>query len=127
MYISIANLVINVVLNLILIHLWGVNGLALATSLSAIITFFVRIKAAEKYVKLDNKKMIVTALKVLIAAAIACLIPRVIFWLHPMNKFLTLIISGIIGVVVYLLVVKTLKVNEINDLTSLLKRKMKKT
>lgn len=125
MYISIANLVINVVLNLILIHLWGVNGLALATSLSAIITFFVRIKAAEKYVKLDNKKMVVTALKVLVAAAIACMIPRVVFWLHPTNKYLTLIISAIIGVIVYLLTVKALKVNEINDLIGLLKRKMK--
>ena len=102
------------------------NGLALATSLSAIITFFVRIKAAEKYVNLDNKKMIVTAIKVLIASEIACMIPRAIFLIHPMNKYLTLIISAIIGVIVYLLAVKTLKVNEINDLIGLLKRKMKK-
>ena len=86
-----------------------------------------QIKAAEKYVKLDNKKMIVTALKVLVAAAIACMIPRAFFWLHPMNKYLTLIISAIIGVIVYLLAVKVLKVNEINDLVGLLKRKMKKT
>ncbi|MBQ1734976.1 MAG: murein biosynthesis integral membrane protein MurJ [Lachnospiraceae bacterium] len=127
MYISIANLVINVLLNLILIHLWGVNGLALATSLSAIITFFVRIKAAEKYVKLDNKKMIVTAVKVLIASAVACVIPRAILWMHPMNKFLVLMISAIIGVVVYLLAVKVMRVTEINDLIGLLKRKMKKT
>lgn len=127
MYISIANLVINMVLNLILIHLWGVNGLALATSLSAFITFFIRLRFAEKYVKLDNKKMIVTALKVLIAAAIACMIPRAIFWLHPMNKYLTLISSAAIGVAVYLLMVKVLKVNEINDLVVLMKRKLKKT
>ena len=127
MYISIANLVINVVLNLVLIHLWGVNGLALATSLSAVITFFVRVKAAEKYVKLDNKKMIVTALKVLVAAAIACMIPRAFFWQHPINKYLTLIISAIIGIIIYLLAVKLLKVTEINDLVGLLKRKLKKT
>lgn len=127
MHISIFNLVVNVVMNLILIHLWGVNGLALATSLSAIIAFFVMVKAAEKYVKLDNKKMIVTAIKVFVAAGIACMIPRVLFWLHPMNKYLTLIISAIIGAVAYLLAVKVLKVNEINDLVGLLKRKMKKT
>lgn len=126
MYISISNLGINVVLNLILIHLWGVNGLAVATSLSAIITFFVRLRFAEKYVKLDNKKMAITAIKVLIAAAIACMIPRVIFWIHPMNKYLTLIMSAVIGVVAYLLMVKILKVNEINDLVGLLKRKLKK-
>ena len=126
MYISIANLVVNVVLNLILIHVWGVNGLALATSLSAIITFFVRIKAAEKYVKLDNKKMIVTATKVLTASALACLIPRAIFWFHPMNKYLVLIMSAVIGVIMYLGVVKLLRVGEVDDLLSLAKRKIKK-
>ena len=127
MYISIANLVINVVLNLILIHLWGVNGLALATSISAIITFFVRVKAAEKYVKLDNMKMIVTALKVFIASTVSCMVPRVVFWLYPMNKFLVLITSAIIGVFLYLAGVKVLKVNEINDLFDLLTRKLKKS
>lgn len=126
MYISIANLGTNVVLNLILIHIWGVNGLALATSLSAIITFFIRVRAAEKYVRLDNKKMIVTAVKVLTASAAACFIPRIIFWLHPINRYLTLIISAIIGITVYLVMVKVLRVNEINDLVGLLKRKMKK-
>ncbi len=126
MYISIANLGTNVALNLFLIHVWGVNGLALATSLSAIITFFIRVRAAEKYAKLDNKKMIVTAVKVLIASAVACFIPRIIFWIHPINQYLTIIISAIIGVVVYLGMVKVLKVNEINDLVGLLKRKMKK-
>lgn len=126
MYISIANLIINVVLNLVLIHIWGVNGLALATSLSAIITFFVRIKAAEKYVKLDNKRMIGTAMKVVIAATIACLIPRTIFWFYPINKYVTLIISALIGIALYLGMVKLLKVNEINDLVNLIKRKIKK-
>lgn len=126
MYISIANLLINVVLNLILIHIWGVNGLAMATSLSAIITFFVRLKFAEKYVKLDNAKMIVTAVKVLIAAVVACMIPRVVFWIHPINRYLTLIISAIIGVIVYLATMKVLKLNEINDVVVLLRWKLKK-
>jgi len=127
MYISIANLGINVVLNLILIQTWGVNGLALATSISAIITFFVRLKFAEKYVKVDNKIMILTAGKVMIASAIACMIPRAIFWLHPMNKYLTLIISAIIGVAVYLMSVKSMRVTEIVDLIDLLKRRIRKS
>ena len=126
MYISISNLGINVVLNLVLIHLWGVNGLALATSLSAIVTFFVRLMFAEKHVKLDNKVMLLTATKVLSATAIACMIPRAIFWIHPMNKYFTLIVSAAIGVIVYLMIVRILKVNEINDLVGLLKCKMKR-
>ena len=126
MYISIANLGINVALNLILIHFWGVNGLALATSLSAFITFFIRVYAAEKYVDLDNKKMVITVVKVLIASAFACFVPRIIFWIHPINKYLLLIASAVIGVAMYLMMVKLLKVNEIDDLIGLLKRKLKK-
>ena len=125
MYISIANLVVNVAFNFGFIYLWGANGLALATSLSAIITFFIHMKAAEKYVKLDNRKMIVTALKVLIASTIACFVPRVVFWLYPINKILTLVASSVVGIGLYLLMVKLLKVSEIGDLIGLLKRKMK--
>lgn len=126
MYISIANLLINVSLNVVLIHLWGVNGLALATSLSAIITFFVRIKAAEKYVYLDNRKMLVTFAKVVIVSAIACIIPRVFFWFHPMNRYLTLVLSALIGIALYLVAVKVLRVSEIDDVVGLVKRRISK-
>ena len=126
MNISVANLGINVVLNLILIHLWSVNGLAMATSLSAAITFFVRLRFAEKYVKLDNKRMCVTAVKVLAAAGVACMLPRIIFWIYPLNKYLTLIISALLGTVSYLIMVRLLNVNEFNDLIGILSRKLKK-
>lgn len=123
MRISIANLIINIILNLVLVRLWGVNGLALATSLSAIITFFVRLSFAEKYVKLDNKKMISTAVRVLIAATIACMFPRKLFCVYPLNKEMTLLFSAIIGCATYLLLIRLLKVPEVNDLVNLLKRK----
>ena len=126
MYISIVNLMINVALNLVLINLWGVNGLALATTLSAVITFFVRLKYAEKHIKLDNRKMLVTAIKVLVASAIACMIPRVVFWTYPVNRYLTLILSAAIGVVVYLIIVRLLKITEIRDLTNILESKLRK-
>ena len=70
--------------------------------------------------------MIVTGAKVLIASVIACFIPRTIFWLHPMNKFFVLIVSAIVSTGVYLLVVKIMKIDEINDLVGLFKRKLKK-
>ena len=46
MFFCIQNLVTNVVLNLVLISVWGVNGLALATSLSAVISFFIQMICA---------------------------------------------------------------------------------
>ena len=127
MYISIANLVINVALNLILVRRWGVNGLAMATSLSAIITFFVRVKLIDRYVNLNYRSMLLTAVKVLAAAGIACMIPRVFFWLHDINRYLELIISAVIAVPVYLLAIKTLKINEIDDVIQIIRRKTKKS
>lgn len=126
MYISMANLGINVVFNLILIRFLGINGLALATSLSAMITFFIRIRLAERYMRLDNKKMIITAFKVLLASSAACWVPRTIFWLYPINRYGILLVSAILGAAIYWMLMKLLKVNEIDTLVELLRRKVKK-
>lgn len=126
MLISIANLVINVALNFGLIWLWGVNGLALATSLSAIITFFIRVKAARRYVKLDNKRMIVTAAKVMLAASVACFAPRIFFWFFPINLYAVLAISLAVGAGLYLAAIKLLKVTEIDDLIGLVRNVLHK-
>ncbi len=123
MFISIANLIINVVLNLSLIQLWGVNGLAFATSLSAMITFFVRINVAKKYVKINYNNIITILGKIILASTIACMIPRIIFWIYPMNFLLTLVISAVIGTMLYLTMMKVLGVKEIDELFILLKHK----
>lgn len=126
MYIGFANLGINVALNFAFMFVWGANGLALATSLSAILSFLIRFFAAKKYVRLQNRQMLVTGLKVLAASVAACFLPRVLFWIIPVNKYVVLLSSALIGACVYLLLVKLLKVNEINDLFVLLRRKVKK-
>jgi len=124
MYISVFNLVVNVVLNIAFIRLWGVNGLALATSLSAIISFFVRIWAVNKYVDLNRKKMLLTFVKIAFASAISCFTPRIIFWLFPVNKYLVLFVSAPLAILIYLVIIRILKVEEINDLLSIAKRKL---
>ena len=125
MYIGLANLGINVALNLIFIRIWGVNGLALATSLSSFITFFIRLGASERYISLDRKVLVTVSVKVLLASAAACFTPRVIFWLHPANRYLTLVVSAAVGVGLYVGALKLLKVAEINDLVILLNQRMK--
>ena len=125
MYISMANLAVNVVLNIVLISIWGVNGLALATSLSAIISFFLRMRAARKYVHMNHLGMLITTGKVLVASTVACSVPRIVFWIQPVNKYLLLVSSTLIGVGVYYLLVKLLKVPEVDELLSLINKKIK--
>lgn len=125
MYISIINLIINVVLNLVLIHIWGVNGLALATSISAILTFFIRLYLSQQYYILMKKSLLITGLKVSMASAFACCLPRFFFWYHPYNNYIVLFVSAMIGIIVYYLMVKALRVQELNDLEVLIRQKIR--
>lgn len=126
MFISIANLVINVGLNLLFIKFWGANGLAFATSLSAVITFFIRLYFIEKRIHINNKNMLVCFVKVAIASAVACAAPRVLFTVVSMNKFIVLIVSASIAALIYLVMLKLLRVTELNDLIGLIKKKIKR-
>lgn len=125
MFISFANLVINVILNIIFIKLWGANGLAFATSLSALLTFVIRMYAVKNYVLIRYFNISITALKVLSASLISCLIPRIIFMYNPMNKYAVIAISAVITAVVYIIIIKLLKIQELEELLVLLKRKIK--
>ena len=125
MYIGIAHLVINVILNLVFIHFWGVNGLAFATSMSAIITFFIRFSVVRKYIELNQNIVVVTGIKVLLASAIAFGVTRFFFWSYTVNKYLMLVITVIVGLILYLVSIKLLKGRELDDLFNLFWQKMK--
>ena len=71
--------------------------------------------------------MIITAVKVLLAAGVACFVPRVFFWLFPINRYAVLAISFVSGAVLYFAIIKLLKVTEINDLIGMMKKKLRKT
>ena len=126
MYINLSALIMNIVFNLVLIRFWGVNGLAAATSLVAVITFFIRLILARKYVRLSGKRLLKTGIKVLVASVVACMIPRVFFWMYSFNKYLVLLISACVGIAIYLLMVMLLKVDELQDLIGLMKKRINK-
>ncbi len=125
MLISIINLVINVILNLLFVYFWGVNGLALATSVAAFLTFFVRLKLVENYIKIDRRIIMITGTKVFISSIIACGIPRLLFNYYPINKFLLLVLSALMGMLTYFVIMKILRVPEMEYVVELLFRKFK--
>lgn len=118
MHISVANLIINIVLDVVLIQVWGINGLALATSLSSIVTFFIRLKAASQYIHIDSKRLTETALKVSVAALLACLPFRVYFCFYPTIKLAVLFLAALLGIPVYFAISTKLKVDGIEELTT---------
>lgn len=120
--ISLISLAVNVALNLVLIHFFQANGLALSTSLAVMTTFFCRLVLVKKYVRLDYGRMLWIFLKVLAASAVACFTPRILFWLCPTNYLLTLVVSLPLGVGLYYLALRLLRVKELDDLLKLLFR-----
>lgn len=126
MGISIANLLINVGLNLLLIRLWGVNGLALATSLSAFLTFLIRMVAARRYAALDFGALLGTGLKVLLASAVACVLPRALFWVWHVPNAAALVLAAVMGVALYYGMNKLLRISEIDDVLALLRKRRAK-
>lgn len=123
LYVSIAALVINVSLNLALLRVLGANGLALATSLSALITFLIRIWSSKRIIRY-NRQLPLTVGKVLLCSAAACFAPRILFWAIPaVNIYLALAASGLLGVGIYFIGLRLLRVNELQDLIKLVLRK----
>ena len=126
MIIGMVSLAANTVLNVILIHLFRANGLALATSLAVMITFILRLALVRKYVRLNYHRMLQNFLKILVASAVACFVPRILFWLCPANHWLTLIASLLLGVGIYYSVVRLFRVKELDDLLNLVTERLRK-
>lgn len=126
MFIGIANLVINVGLNLLLVHYIGINGLAIATSLSACIVFFVRAKLVGKYVKMHWGDILKQFAKVLLASAVACGLAWLAVHFIHVNKYLTIVIAAAVGVAVYLGELYVLKIEELHFVIGLIRKKFLK-
>ena len=124
MLISFANLAINITLNLVLIRIMGINGLALATSLSAVLTFFIRFVAVLRYIDLDIKHLIISTIKISVVAILACFIPRVFFWYISCNSYIVLFSATTIGILIYFVLLRKMRMSEIDDLKSILLKKI---
>jgi murein biosynthesis integral membrane protein MurJ len=125
--IGLINMGINILLNVTLAHIMGVNGLALATSLAALISLGLRFFFVRKHVELEWKQLGLTFVKVLLAAAFACGSAWMLSGLLQFNVYLRLILAAAVGVALYLAAVKLLRVREVEDLHRLLRKKLKKS
>ncbi len=113
--------VLNVVLNLLFIRFMAHDGLALATSISAIFTaFLLFVDLRKKMGPIGMTKMLITFIKVALATLIMGIVVYIIYFkLGPLvatNKFMELImllISIGFGALVYFIMCIILKVEEV--------------
>lgn len=122
-------MVLNIILNLILSRYLGLNGIALATSISAILcTVLLTIGLRKKIGDLPIKRLLITFLKVLFSSIIMGFITIYVyeFLINYFNLYTSVLVTIIIGGGVYFLLMKSLKVKEFDDVISLIKKKFSK-
>lgn len=123
MTVSVVNLVCNAVLNVVMLHLIGVNGLPLATSLSAVITAFLRLFLLRKTVELEWRRMLALNLKIILISILSCAVPRAVVDTLNLNVYGRLMAAAALGVVLYLGMLFLAQIHEIKILLRMIRKK----
>lgn len=118
--ISIISIIINIIFNFILAKYMGVSGLALATSISAIVNCVVLfILLVKKIGDFNLKGLFANLIKTIFIAAVMAIIVYFIYnvWLPTsLNYIVKLFVSILIGIVTYIIfsiIIKNIKIKEI--------------
>ncbi|MGL6104552.1 murein biosynthesis integral membrane protein MurJ [Romboutsia sp.] len=131
------SVVINVILSIVLVKSMGIGGLALASSISAIVTtVLLFISLRKKIGKLGFKNILITFIKVFISAVIMWIVMDnlynyiLTFGSHIMGsnrKFIAIncIICGGIGIIVYVSSVLMLNIREAKEISNMALNKIK--
>ena len=119
----------NIILNIILSRFLGIGGLALATSISAILgSTLLMISLRKKLNGFSFGKIFFSWIKILGAALVMGLVAKLAFnWLFsPLGENLALLLSIGIGGLVYLALLPFLKLEEVENMIEMAKNKLKR-
>ena len=127
-------MVMNIVLNIILVKYLQLAGLALATSISAIICIFLLFGSLKKKMGyFGQDKIIKTTIKSIISAVVMGVVTyfaynmlRNLLGIGFVKEVISLVVSVAIGAITYGILVILLKVDEVNIITSMIKKKVNK-
>lgn len=120
-------MVINIILNIILSKYLGIGGLALATSISAIVgTLLLIISLWKKIGPFGLNKTLVSFCKILFSSIIMGVIALSLFNLLTMriSSNLSFLISMVVAIIVYFVMVYILKIEDVNRIVKILSNKL---
>ena len=123
---SILCVICNILFNLILIQTMKVSGLALGSSLAAIVAVcFLMIQLRKKIGKFNAMSILITLLKTFTASCIMAFIVLKLFAkISLISEFLALAVSVSIGAIVYSIIVLILKVDSTDYIINIVKSKI---
>lgn len=118
---GIVGVIINIILSITLAKYFGVLGIAIATSISSLVIAVLLIKSTRKIVgKYDEKDLVIKIFKIIISSLIMSVS---LYYINSIllvnNTFLKLIIDGLLGVTIYFIICKLLRIEELDDAVDL--------
>lgn len=119
---------INIVLSIMLSKYIGVVGIAIASSISACITSILLFNSTRKIIGGFNvKPMLVKVMKIIIASTIMISIVYITKNLMKVNNdFIVIAINGIVGAIVFMVICKLMKIEEFDEATDMIIKKLRK-
>jgi murein biosynthesis integral membrane protein MurJ len=125
MYISLIEIVLNIIFDLTFVRLWGVAGLAFATSISAAICLLIRFCFLRRYVSIGFKSIFAEALKIIGIAAFSCVVPFVLQRsIFRTGALLTLVSSFVLGAAIYFSLSILMKIKTLAFVRGIIKRRL---
>lgn len=119
---------INIILNILLVKVISIDGIALATSISTLIgSLCLLVAYYKKFDKAETNEHIFSIIKISLASIIMVLLARLLFGFleNITGSVLSLLIAVFISGITYLLAIIKVKIPVIDDLTQALYNKMK--
>nr|WP_203363362.1 murein biosynthesis integral membrane protein MurJ [Bacillus sp. REN10] len=123
-------LVLNIILNIILSRFLGIEGLALATSISAVTcTILLLVSLRKKIGPLGLKQLALSFIKISVASVFMGGIAKLtyIYLLNILSVYFSVVIAIAVGVVAYFIIIFFMRIEEVDVVLHTLRTKIKKS
>ena len=123
---GVIGVVINIILSIIFSRYIGVSGIAIASSIAGAVTAILLFNSTKKLVgNFDARVIQVKLMKIVLSSGI------MIFGLYIVNKlieinnnFIYLVINGLVGVIIFSIICKLVKIEEFEEAIEIIKNKL---
>lgn len=125
---GVIGVVVNVILSITLSRFFGVLGISIATSVSAIIISILLLNSTRKIVgEFNLKEIFIKVIKIILSSSIMIII---LYYLNKIftieSSFFIIAIDGVIGAVIFFVLCKILSIEEFEEALNIIKEKIKR-
>ena len=125
---GVIGVIVNIILSITLSKIYGVFGVAMASTISSIVTAVLLFISTRRLVgNFDVVPMIIKLLKILLAAIMMLFVLVALNnVLNLDNKIIIILVNGTAGILIYSILCKILKIEEFNEAIDMIKNKVSK-